>query len=287
MLWFTLSLLTALAASSQDAWIKKYFSQLTPYEMGMYPLLFSLPLFLGAMPFIPVPPLDSAFWQALLGTLVLNSVAYFLYMAAIKASPLSLTIPFLSFTPAFMIFTGYFVLNEAPSRQGVLGILVTLAGGYVLNLNPGQRSALSPVKAVMNEKGSRLMLLVALIYSLSAVLDKKAILHSSPPFFAIFFYVIFSPILVLYFAVSGRVPLRSYKTLPVPGLIAGVLLLHTVFHVWAISLTTAAYMISIKRLSVLFSILYGKMLFGEPHIRIRLVGGVIMLSGAILIALSG
>ena len=45
MLWLIISLLTALAVASQDAWVKKQFSHLTAYDMLAFPFLFSLPLF--------------------------------------------------------------------------------------------------------------------------------------------------------------------------------------------------------------------------------------------------
>lgn len=256
--------------------------------MGAYPLLFSLPLFLVAMLFVPPPSVDSTFWLSLTASLFLNATAYFLYMSAIRTSPLSLTIPLLAFTPALMIFTGWIILDEMPTSAGILGIVTTLAGGYVLNINPEQWSLLAPIKAVFRERGSRLMFFTATIYSLSAVIDKKAILHSSPEFFVVFFYLVFSPTLILCLAATGNVPFRSYRRHPLAGLGSGLLLfLHGILHVWAISLTTAAYMVSVKRLSVLFSILYGKLLFHEPHIRLRLLGGTIMLVGTALIAFGG
>jgi hypothetical protein len=45
MLWLILSLLTALAVASQDAWVKKHFSHLAAYDMLAFPFLFSLPMF--------------------------------------------------------------------------------------------------------------------------------------------------------------------------------------------------------------------------------------------------
>ena len=66
MLWLILSLLTAFAVASQDAWVKKYFSHLTAYDMLAFPFLYSLPLFMFTIPFIPVPPLDDTFYWCFL-----------------------------------------------------------------------------------------------------------------------------------------------------------------------------------------------------------------------------
>ena len=63
--------------------------------------------------------------------------------------------------------------------------------------------------------------------------------------------------------------------------------LHVLLHGWAITITKAAYMISVKRFSVLFGIIYGGLLFKESNIVIRLCGGIFMLSGAILITIKG
>ncbi len=57
-------------------------------------------------------------------------------------------------------------------------------------------------------------------------------------------------------------------------------------HFVAISMTDVAYMISVKRTSLLFSVLYGHFLFGEEDITQRLLGSSIMVMGVILITLS-
>ena len=54
-----------------------------------------------------------------------------------------------------------------------------------------------------------------------------------------------------------------------------------------LSMINAAYMISIKRFSILISVLYGGVIFKESHIRLRLLGAVLMLAGAIIIIIKG
>lgn len=46
---------------------------------------------------------------------------FFIYMTAIQESPLSLTIPYLAFTPAFMIFTGYMI--SVKRLSALIGII--------------------------------------------------------------------------------------------------------------------------------------------------------------------
>ncbi len=288
MNWLILSLLTAVAASSQDAWVKKFFSLFSPYEMSMYPLVYSCPLFVIAFFWVSVPPLDATFFWCFFLSLPINGISLILYMKAIKTSPLSLTLPYLAFTPAFMIFTGYLFLGEVLNIWGVLGILITCLGGYILNLETQGWNFFAPLKAIFRETGSWLMLIVSFLFSFAAVIGKKAILHSSVLFFTISFFLALYLFLFLLLRVLGKIRLKTFKNLPAKGIVAGCLLFsHALLHGWAISITKAAYMVSVKRFSVLFGIIYGSLLFKEKNIIIRFCGAVFMLGGAILITIKG
>lgn len=288
MLWLVFSLLTAVAVSSQDAWVKKFFSDLSAYDMVAYPALYSLPLFIVAVAATPRPDLDWIYIWSLLASLPLNGVSFVLYMQAIKLSPLSLTLPYLAFTPVFMIGTGALVLGERANEWGVIGILTTCIGGYILNLKPQRTGFWDPIKAVFEETGSWLMLIVAFVFSFAAVVGKQGILHSSALFFTVSFFTTFNLAFLVLLLLFRKIRLQTVTQRPLRGLVAGMLLfLHAVFHGWAISLTQAAYMISIKRLSVVFGVLYGAAVFKERQIGIRLTGAALMVCGAVLIVLKG
>jgi drug/metabolite transporter (DMT)-like permease len=288
MLWFTLSLLTALAVASHDAWVKKFFSDLSTYEMLSYPMIYSLPLLVLTLPFVPIPPLDTLFLRAFLISLPINGIAFFLHLRAIQVSPLSLTLPYLSFTPVFMILTGALVLDEMPNAWGIFGIGIICVGGYILNLAPGSASFLAPFKAVLREKGSWLMLIVAFAYSLGAVFGKQAIVHSSPLFFAVTFFTVLNLLLLAVFWVCGQIRLGAFGARKHEGVAAGLLFFaHIILHAFAISLTKAAYMISVKRLSVIIGLLYGGVIFKEKNLKVRTIGTLLMVAGAVIITIWG
>lgn len=143
MLWFTLSLLTALAVSGRDLAIKS-FAELKPLDIATLELLWSLPFLALGFLLVPAPALDGVFWEIFIFSLPLNFAAYFLYLYAIKISPLSLTVPFLSFTPLFMILTGFITLGETVNGWGGLGILAIAAGSYVLNFPLARQGLFKP-----------------------------------------------------------------------------------------------------------------------------------------------
>lgn len=287
-MWFTLSLLTALFVASQDAWVKKFFSHLTPHEMASYPLIYSLPLFIVTLFFVPVPPLDATFFWYFLIALPLNGGAYYLYIKAIKVSPLSVTIPYLAFTPAFTIFTGYIFLHEIPKVLSGIGIIIICMGSYVLNLDFKKWSPLAPFKAIRKETGSWIMLIVAFLFSFAAVIGKVMIIHSSPLFFSVYFFIAFNISFLLFLLVTKKITLHIFIKAPLKGIIAGALFFfHLLCHALAISLTKAVYMISIKRLSVFFSIFYGGVIFKEKNLFMRFCGALLMFTGACIILFYG
>ncbi len=278
----------ALAVSTRDALIKKYFSDLNSYEMVLYPLLLGLPLFMAGWLLIEIPPLDNAFWVSSAAALPLEALALLLYMEAIRVSPLSLTIPFLAFTPVFILATGVILLQETPNIAGICGTLVIVGGGYVLNLDPSLRSIFYPFRAIARERGSWLMLVVAFIYSITSVLGKTAVLHSSPTFFGLTYIPALTVLLLILFSALKKVSWVNLLTRTIQGTVIGSLyLVESLSHFMALPLVKVAYMISIKRMGILVSVLYGGVLFREKHIFYRLTGACLMVIGAVVISVWG
>ncbi len=288
MFWLPLALTTALFTAASDALTKLYLRPLGTYKMAvgrvLAPILFLFPLLI----FQKWPHLDSTFWKILIILLPLETTALLCYMEALRVSPLSLTVPFLAFTPAFMIITGALILNEKLSFQGIIGIFLIVFGSYTLHLRSLRISWFAPFIAIFRERGSILMLLVASIYSVTSVLGKLAIQHSNPFFFACFYFIIHGIfanfILSLFFrAYPWRVINETPKGVLLVGLTQTIMV---ITHMWAISIAPAAYMIAVKRMSVLFGVIMGGWVFKEEDIKNRLLGAAFMVIGVFLIALA-
>ncbi|MCX5719013.1 MAG: EamA/RhaT family transporter, partial [Nitrospirae bacterium] len=54
-------------------------------------------------------------------------------------------------------------------------------------------------------------------------------------------------------------------------------------HMIAISLANVAYVISVKRISIIIGVLFGYLFFKEKNIRERLLGATLMFSGFVII----
>ena len=286
-LWLPLTLLSAFFLATSDALTKKALAGHNEYLVTWLRLLPALPLFLLPLPFIAIPKLGPEFFLCALGALPLEALAIVLYTKALKLSPLNLTLPLLSITSLLLLVVPYLILGERISPCGALGILLIAGGGYFLNARPGDRGILAPFRALLNERGSLCMLGVAVIYSVTSTLGKRAIEASSPLFFA----ACYLPLLVLIITplalYKGRGELRLMAhngTVRASALPALCYALQVVAHVYAINLTNVAYMIAVKRTSLLFGVLYGRYLFQE---RGGLLATLVMLSGVILIVVWG
>ncbi|MBI5195157.1 MAG: EamA family transporter [Nitrospirae bacterium] len=295
-MWVIYAFLTAFLLATSDALTKRLlFSVKDEYLVAWLRLLFSLPLLMISLLFVGIPPLDGTFWTAVLIALPLEITTVILYTKALKVSPMSLTMPFLAFTPLFLILISYVILGEKVSLSGAIGIILITGGSYVLNIHKARYALIEPVKAMLKEKGSVMMIIVAAVFSVTSTLGKLAIEHSSPVFFGSFYIVLvtalFTPIAI------GKNRDRFEKThtgiiITKKDIILLILMgasysLMIIFHMVAISLTKVAYMISVKRMSLIFSIIYGYILFKEEKIVVRFFGGVMMLAGVVLIVLSG
>ncbi len=286
-MWIIYSLLTAFTFATSDALTKRILVSRDEYFVAWVRLLFSLPVFFISLLFIEIPYLNKTFWLATICALPLEITAIILYTKALKVSPISLTMPFLALTPLFLIVMSFFILGERVTLKGGIGIFLMAIGSYALNLHKIRQTILEPVKAIFREKGCVLMITVAFIFSITSSLGKMAIENSSPIFFGSFYFILvtffFTPIAMG--KNKGKISIAKKEIIPlIPvGITYSMMIL---FHMLAMSLSNVAYMISIKRTSLLFSILYGHFLFKEEKIAEKVLGSIIMFLGFVLIVFS-
>jgi drug/metabolite transporter (DMT)-like permease len=285
-MWIFLALLCSLFNALQGAHGKRILERIDPYLVTWAMFFHALPLLLVALWVDGFPRIQPSFWPALAISLGVNLLAVTLYVRAIKLSPLSLTFPFLALTPLFLVLTGYVALGELPDTLGAVGILLIVAGAYVLNLDKLREGLLGPVRSVVRERGSLLMIVVAALWGISAAADKVALLSSSPFFFLVVFHLLFSvlylPVLRVKARGCGRQALREIPALLVFGSLGAIMIL---FQMAAVRIALVSYVIAIKRAGMIFSILLGYFFFGERHLKVRMAGAALMVAGVCCIVL--
>jgi len=286
MSWFVYAFVCALSLATADALSKKALNNNTdPSIVAWIRTGYALPFIALVIPFIDVPELDSVFYVTTLIAVPLDIIALLLYMKAIKVSPLSLTLPFLSLTPVFLIGTSYIILGERPDLSGCIGIVLVVIGAYLLNVHTISKGLLEPFKAIAKEQGSVLMIIVAFVFSIGACIGKIAVQHSDPLFFSVVYSFLLSSLFFLAISFRTRHLFSKIVSRPVLFLLIGILIaIMIITHLNAVNLVEVAYMVSVKRLSILFGAIYGVVFFRETNIKERLLGATVMVSGIVMIA---
>lgn len=291
MHWFPLALICALALGAADALTRHYFRDYRGWELVLLrfavPGLLLLPLAYAQPIPASVPP---AFWGGVLVLVPLELVAMWLYMRAIRDSPLYLTLPYLAFTPVFNVLTGYLLLGETISARGFTGILLVVLGAYLLNLNQRVRGLwrgwIDPLRAIAYERGSRMMLIVALIYSVTSALGKQVMQYATPESFGAFYFALLGGVVLAATVTLRPRGLRVLGQRPLPLLLVGALMaVMVVTHFIAIAAVEVAYFLAVKRSSLIFAILFAMILFHERPARRHLFASLLMVAGVALILL--
>ena len=286
--WLPLTLLSAFFIATADALTRKYLQGYSARELVI--IRFGMPglLLLPLLAVQPVPQLATEFWYWTAALVPLEVTAMLLYSQAIRDTSLSLTLPYLAFTPVFNTLTGYIFLQEQVSLIGFFGILLVVFGAWLLNLEHarGERfDTMAPFRAILSERGSRLMLITAALYSITSVLGKGALAYTTPVFFGTLYYVVIGFAVIITFSIGARTPVHVLWKKPVAHLAIGLCMgIMVITHFFAIEQVEVAYMIAVKRSSLLFGILYSVLLFHERARIEHFVAGGLMLAGVYLIA---
>lgn len=285
--WFLWGLGSALGLATSDALIKRYFTDLSPYGMALVRLGYTIPILTIGWLWTPMPELSPKFLLAVAVALPLEAAAGLLYMRALKTAPLSVCSPMLAFTPLFLIVTGWLLLEETLSFWGIIGIFGIALGSYLIHVQERQKGWLAPWTALWRLPGSRWMFMAAALYAVTSALGKLAVLYSSPTFFGLFYPTIFSGFMVAGYPWSSR-PGPQLIRRPFWGFLVGCCMAASILcHFHGISLAPAAYLIAIKRTSLLFGVLYGTLWLEEGQLVTRLIGAVCMVIGILLITAWG
>jgi len=280
---FFYALAAALFASTSDALCKKALERDTALVIAWARFAGAAPFLLATLLFVDLPTVDRMFWILLACLVPLEILAVWLYMRALQASPLSLTVPFLALTPVFTTVTSFVLLGERPDGSGLAGIFLIGLGAYLLHVHLSRQGILEPLRAVWKEKGSRLMIGVALVYSVTSNLGKMAVQHSSASFMAAVYLPVLSVAFLPLLRWGGVRPGQIRSGWALFLLIGASQALMAFFHFRAISLILVSYMISVKRLSLVLSVVLGWLFFHESRIGQRLLGSLLMLAGVALI----
>lgn len=232
--------------------------------------------------------LGPGYWLPALGSVALNVVANVAFIQALSLAPLSLTIPLLSLTPALATLVSVVLVGELPSAPQILGILLVVVGALILHLDEGWRSLSALGRALGRNRGSQLMLLVAVMWSTAIPLDKLAVGASSSSVHALGLSLGVALGSLAILLVRGRLG-EVRAVVRVPGLFLASLAVSAVsLALLLVALTVAwvSFVETLKRvIGNLLSVAFGRWFFGEAVTVQKLAAVTLMIAGVVLVSM--
>lgn len=290
MLWLLLASCTAFCEALKDVGSKQSLKTIDEFVVT------GVTMWVGVAVLLPWMILTTGFpalgpnfgWAILVGG-SLNVVAFSLYIRAIKIGDLSLTVPLVTLTPLFLLVTSPIIVGEFASFWDAIGVLLIIIGSYILNIGArvdsgAHRAYLAPLRAMVQNPGSRLMLMVAMIWSITSTVDKVGVQNSSPLFWAASLFGFIGMAMLPMMLGRWYYPKRKREvlTLGAAGMINAI---GVGLQMIALTMAPVAQVIAVKRMSALIAVVLGHLLFQEQGIRERLLGAAVMVAGVAVISI--
>jgi drug/metabolite transporter (DMT)-like permease len=232
------------------------------------------------------------FWTYMFAVALLAVAGNVLLVYALKLADLSLLGPINAYKSVISLVLAVFLVGEVPTPLGGVGVLLILAGSYLVVGDDPDQPRRNAFVRFFRERGIQLRLAALALSATEAVFLKKALLLSSPLTTFVLWSVLGLPIAAIALALltRGRIEseLRrfrdSWPTFVWLAITTGLMQLATVFTFRALQV---GYSLALFQLSTVISVLLGHRYFQERDFRKRLVGSAVMAAGAALIVVFG
>ena len=291
--WIVFSLLSAFFHASRLAVTKHLSLSFSVRALTLYvnlaSLVVTLPLILWHHDF---PLHDPVFLTVVLLGGGLSGVGGWALNTAIHRSDVSLVGPVMTLTPGFVVVIEWLVIGDLPGGFGLFGLLLLVAGAYVLSVEREQADLLAPLRRLFTAPGSVFTLIAAFCFAAASTLGRVGVQMTDPLSFSVIVAIVNPVVLFTLFSLQDH---RFYREAFPPDLrreLRPLLLLGVLFALMriadqiALSLTLASYAMAVKRTAGIFSVLLGHWYYGEGHLAARLAGSAVMLVGLAILTQS-
>ena len=246
-------------------------------------------LTIACLPFLLRPlPIVAAFWTNIAISAVLAVAANSVLVLALHSTDLSVLGPINAYKSVISLVLGVYLIGEIPTPLGVLGVLLIMAGSYLIVDRDANQQRSRAFALFLGTRGIQLLFLALAISATEAIFLKKALLVSSPLITFVFWSILGTPIAAAAIALLLRERMASevallrgnWSTYFWLAVTTGLMQLTTLFTFGRLQV---GYSLALFQLSSLISVLLGYRYFQESNLRKRLSGCCIMIAGAALI----
>ncbi|NPA68687.1 MAG: EamA family transporter [Chlorobi bacterium] len=212
------------------------------------------------------------------GLLELTGTASFFLAVKIMANP-ALVSFFANSTPVFVTILGILILKERFNAIEIFGIILTIAGSFVIAYNPGLEIPSDFYKSLV------FVIISGISFSVSTVLSKKNIQKVSPSILSINRVLFLFAASVVFIAVSGKsliIPGKAILFLAAGSFLGPFLAAFAGFS--SLKYIEASRSSVIGSVKALFVLLTSYLYFNMMPSKTQIAGGLITVAGLIILS---
>ena len=276
------ALLSAILASSKDIVSKKLSVSVDGTVSSFASFLFALPFYFAALLAMYLAGYENfVFAPTFLFFVVCRSLtdtfAETCKMHALARGELSVVSSLISLHPIFILFFSPLIAGDPITPMIVLGVAVTVMGNVVLLYHP---------KAVIRRDAVLLALATAFFFSLNNCFDRLSV-QTATPLLSGCVMTLLAGLLLFIPAMRVKGAISSLATHHFPFFIRGFFeVVFMVSKLYALQFLTAAEVSAFIRLSLLFSVIGGKVMFKEMNFVRKFFGAVLTILGVVIVLLN-
>lgn len=236
---------------------------------------------------LAIPAISIDVWSNMLAAAALAVAGNTLLVHALRSADLSILGPVNAYKSVIGLVLAIFLIGEYPSPLGVAGVLLIIAGSYMVVDRQVDQPGRNAFVLFFRERGVQLRFAALVLAATEAVFLKRAILLSSPWIVFVLWSLLGVPLAGVTFLLDGarveeqnRILRRAWRTFLVLAFTTGLMQLTTVLTFGRMQV---GYSLALFQLSTIVSVLLGYRYFQERNIRKRLAGSMVMTAGAMMI----
>ena len=287
-MWALFAIISSFLETSKDTLGKKVTNDTSSILTAFFLQLAGTIILLPFVLYFGIPELGENFYLTLVLAAILIPVWSIAYMKALETSDISNVIPLLALTPVLTLMLGFFLEEKIPNKFSMFGIIIVSIGIYLARIEKSVlETPLKPFASIINDKGSRYMLIVVSIFSIGPFLAKFNTTASSPLFGSFSNMGLASIILFILVLIRGELKFKVIKKNKVNLSLMGILngFSEIAFRT-ALSGTLTPLVVPFKRMNIIWSSLLGWAVYKEKFNKFKIFGILCVFIGLILIYLN-
>jgi len=285
--WFWFALISALFISIETILEKKILKKEHALQFSAVVALSIFIISLIFLPYLNFQQLNTRIFLWIYFNSWLATISFLLVSKSLRHMEISSVTPLLSFGPVFILIFSLIFLKEKVTNIQIMGIMLVIFGAYVLESK--KKNYLAPIIEIFRSQYIHYIFIALILNGISTTLDryflKNNILDPVSYLFLIsIFLAINYSILITVLHGGFKEINKSFKIDGIKIIIIAVLIMISRIALFqSFSLASAFLVEPVKRISVLFVVIFGGVLFHEKHLFKKFIASLLMLGGIYLI----